>query len=217
VPIAHVRALVAEEIARHNARPKRRTLVCGGIRSFDEVFAESYRAAPIGKATPEQLRMALLSAEQKLVNRQTAEIELFGNRYWSPACGRLAGQRVTVRFDPENLHAEIHLYAQEGHYLASAELIADTGFLDVAGAKASAKRAKDYRRRMRDAAEAEQLLVAEEVAALQADYEAPAVPEPSIIRPVRHRHSNAALKPQIAANQERETRLFDRLRLVEDE
>jgi hypothetical protein len=36
-------------------------------RSFDEVFADSYASAPIGKATDEQLRMALLAADQKLV------------------------------------------------------------------------------------------------------------------------------------------------------
>lgn len=209
-------AHVARGIAAHNARLGRRGGVCRG-RSFDEVFAESYATAPIGKATPEQLRLALLAAEQKLVNRQTGEIELYRNRYWSPECGRLAGQRVTVRFDPEQLHQDVHLYAQDGRYLASAELIADTGFLDVEGAKATAKRAKDYRRRIRDAADAEQLLVAEEVAALQADFTPPTLPEPAVIRPVRHRHSNAALKPQVHANQERESRVFDRLRLVEDE
>lgn len=210
--VAHVdRGIVA-----HNAKLGRRGGVCNG-RSFDEVFAESYASAPIGKALPEQLRMALLAAEQKLVNRQTGEIELYRNRYWSPECGRLAGQRVTVRFDPEDMHSQVHLYAQDGRYLTSAELIADSGFLDVEGAKATAKRVKDYRKRIRDAADAEQLLVSEEVAALQADFAAPALPEPSVVRPVRHRHSNAALKPQIEPTQERQSRFFDRLRLVEDE
>lgn len=206
-------AHVERGIAAHNARLGRQGGACRG-RSFDEVFAESYAHAPIGKATPEHLRMALLAAEQKLVNRRTGEVELHRNRYWSPECGRLAGQRVTVRFDPDDLHSEVHLYAQDGRYLTSAELIADTGFLDIEGAKATARRAKDYRRRIRDAAEAEQLLAADELAALQADFEAAPVPEPSVVRPVRHRHSNAALKPQAQVNQERESRVFDRLRLV---
>lgn len=210
-------AHVDRGIAAHNARLGRRGGVCRG-RSFNEVFAESYATAPIGKAKPEHLRMALLAAEQKMVNRQTGEIELYRNRYWSPECGRLAGQRVTVRFDPELLHSEIHLYAQTGEYLASAELIADTGFLDVEGAKATAKRVKDYRRRIRDAAEAEELLTAEEVAALQADFQPPAPPEPSVVRPVRHRHSNAAPKPRTIETTDQESRLFRALRLVgEDE
>ena len=207
---------VERGIAAHNARLGRRGGVCRG-RSFDQVFAESYATAPIGKASAEQLRMALLAAEQKMVNRQTGEIELFRNRYWSPECGRLSGQRVTVRFDPDNLHSEVHLYSQDGRYLTSAELIADTGFLDVEGAKASGKRAKDYRRRIREAADAEQLLVAEEVAALQADFAPAPVPEATIVRPVRHRHSAAAVKPIVQANHERESRVFDRLRLVGDE
>lgn len=221
IPWAEFVAHVAKQVPLHNARLGRQGGVCRG-RSFDQVFAESYAAAPIGKATAEQLRLALLAAEQKLVNRQTGEIELFRNRYWSPECGRLAGQRVTVRFDPDNLHSEVHLYGQDGRYLTSAELIADTGFLDVEGAKATAKRAKDYRRRIKDAVEAEQLLAAEEVAELQAGFEAPALPEPSVVRPVRHRGATAAAlkaatSPQIAANRERETRVFDRLRLVGDD
>ena len=211
-------AHVERGIAAHNARLGRRGGACRG-RSFDAVFAESYATAPIGKATPEQLRLALLAADQKLVNSQTGEIELYGNRYWSPECGRLAGQRVTVRFDPEQLHADVHLYAQDGRYLASAEVIADTGFLDVEGARATAKRVKDYRRRIRDAADAEQLLAAEDVAELQAGFARPALPEPSVVRPVSHRgQTAAALKAapnaQAAANRERETRVFDRLRLV---
>lgn len=185
--VAHVDA----GIAAHNARIGRRGRMYGG-RSFDQVFQESYAAAPVGKATPEQLRMALLAADQKMVNRQTGEIELYGNRYWSEACGALHGLRVTVRFDPDNLHEEIHLYAQDGQYLGSARMIADTGFDDVAGAQATAKRLKDYRRKIRDAAEAEQLLAAEELAAILPTSESPAIPEPSVLRPIRHRGFAAA-------------------------
>ncbi len=178
-------ALVAQGIAAHNAKIGRRTEAARG-RSFDEAFAESYATAPIGKATPEQLRMALLAAEQVMVDRRTGEIKLYGNRYWSPECGTFHGERVTVRFDPDNLHQEVHLYGQGGRYRTSAQLIADTGFDDVAGARAAGKRYKDYRRKIRDGAQAEQLLAAEELAALQAGFEAPGLPEPTVLRTVRH-------------------------------
>lgn len=218
---AEFQAHVANGIADHNAKLGRRGRDYRG-RSFDGVFEESYATAPIGKATPEQLRMALLAAEQKLVNRQTGEIALFGNRYWSEECGGLHGERVTVRFDPDNLHSEVHLYAQDGRFLTTAQLIADSGFLDVTGAKETGKRWADYRRRMRAAAEAEQLLAAEEVAALQPIPVAPPTPEPTVVRAVRHRGQTAAalkaeLSPQVATNRERETRVFDRLRLVGDD
>lgn len=205
-------ALVDQGMNAHNARLGRRTETARG-RSFDEAFAESYARAPIGKATPEQLRMALLAAEQKLVNRRTGEIELFGNRYWSDGCGQLHGQRVTVRFDPDDLTRDVHLYAQDGRYLTSARIIADTGFLDVNGAKRSAKQLAEYRRRIRDAAEAEQLLAADEVARLQADTPIIEAPEPSVVRPVRHRgHTAAALKladpAPVRAVEERTDRIF---------
>jgi len=184
-------AHVERGIAAHNARAGRRGRDYRG-RSFDAVFAESYASAPVGKATPEQLRMALLAAENKTVNRQTGEIELFGNRYWSEGCGQLHGSRVTVRFDPDNLMRDVHLYAQDGRYLTSAQVIADTGFLDAASAKASARRLADFRKQVRAAADAEQLIAAEEVARLQADALAPEPPTPAAIRPVRHRGQTAA-------------------------
>jgi hypothetical protein len=88
------------------------------------VFADSYASAPIGKAT-EQLRMALLAADQKLVNRQT------GRSFRQPLLfGRLqppARPKVTVRFDPDNLAADIHLYDLDGRYLASAQRWEDSG------------------------------------------------------------------------------------------
>jgi len=178
-------ALVDEGIALHNAQPGRRTEMAQG-RSFDEVFAESYAAAPIGKATPEQLRMALLAAENRLINRQTGEIELHGNRYWHPELSTLRGERVTVRFDPDNLHSEIHVYDLEGRYITAADLIADTGFGDAAGAKEAAKRTAEYRKRAKAMAEAEDLLSAEQIADLQAGARPTATPSAGIVRPVRH-------------------------------
>ena len=187
-------AHVAEGIAVHNARLGRRGRDYAG-RSFDQVFADSYATAPISKATPEQLRMALLAAEMKTVNRQTGEIGLYGNRYWSPECGQYCGQKVTVRFDPDDLHGAVHLYAQDdGRFLCSAELLEDSGFLDVEGAKSTAKRLSDYRRRVREGAQAEELMLAEELAAMQPRSNPPATPEPTVIRPVRVRQrGNAAV------------------------
>ncbi|WP_373489983.1 transposase domain-containing protein [Parasphingorhabdus sp.] len=78
VDIETFKRIAAKGIALHNARPGRRTEMARG-RSFDDAFNESYAVAPIGKATPEQLRMALLAADQKKVDRRTGVIELYGN------------------------------------------------------------------------------------------------------------------------------------------
>ncbi|MBN9504953.1 MAG: Mu transposase C-terminal domain-containing protein [Altererythrobacter sp.] len=176
--------IVAQGIANHNARLGRRGGVCRG-RSFDQVFAESYAQAEIRKAGPEHLRMALLAAERKRVNRLTGEIELYGNRYWSTECGLYLGELVTVRFHPDDLHREVHLYGQDGRYLAQADLIADFGFAEQAGAHAAKKRRKDAMRTIRAGLEATRQLSADQVAALQARTEEPEIPAASVVRPVR--------------------------------
>lgn len=218
---AEFEQIVAQGIADHNARLGRRTETARG-RSFDETFAESYAASTVRKAGPEQLRMALLAAEQKRVNRRTGEIELYGNRYWAPECGQYLGELVTVRFHPDNLHREIHAYGRDGRYLARLELIQDYGFADQAGAVAAKKRRKEAMRRMREGLEAERLLAAEAVAELQAPIAEPEIPAASVVRPVRPvltTRGAAALKaepsPIAQAHEERESRVFGRLSLVQ--
>lgn len=183
VPIAEFIAEVERGIAFHNRRPGRRSEMARG-RSFDATFEESYVGSPIGKATPEQLRLALLTGENRRCNSQTGELSLFGNRYWSPVCSQLHGQLVTVRFDPDDLHRAVHLYDLKGGYLGDAELLADVGFKDVAKAKGAARLVADVKRNAKELLAAERRYSAAEVAAMQRgiDRDAP-VPEPAVLRP----------------------------------
>jgi len=216
VPWAEFEQIVAQGIADHNARLGRRTETARG-RSFDETFAESYAASTIRKAGPEQLRMALLAAEQKRVNRRTGEIDLYGNRYWAPECGRYLGELVTVRFHPDNLHREIHLYGRDGGYLARAEVIQDFGFAEQAGAISAGKRRKNAMRQVRDGLAAERLLSAEAVAELQAPIAEPEIPAASVVRPVRPAMTTrgaAALRQAPIVSSESETRMSNALRLI---
>ncbi|MFN3371026.1 MAG: transposase domain-containing protein [Sphingomonadaceae bacterium] len=184
--------IVGMGIAEHNARPGRRTETAAG-RSFDETFAESYATAGVGRATAEQLRMALLAADRVRADRRTGAITFLGNRYWCEALGRVAGQLLTIRFDPENLHSEIHVEDARGQFVATAPIWEATGFLDAEAARRRAKLESDHRRRTRELLELEQLLSAEQVAALlPADADEAPVPAPGAIRPVRLRTSAAA-------------------------
>jgi len=222
VPWNEFVAHVDQGIALHNAQEGRRGRDYAG-RSFDQVFEELLDQSPVCKATPEQLRMALLAADQKLVNRQTGEIELYGNRYWSPDCGALHGERVTVRFDPEDLHGEVYLYDQAGKFLTAAQLIRDTGFNDVAGAKATAKRVKELREQARKGEESHQLLHAEEVAARQAQIREVPIPQPKVVQPLRTiGNTAAALRPEIRKSEDQQSDPLDRisrsaLRLVDND
>jgi len=218
VPWAEFAAHVDACIARHNAKLGRRGRDYKG-RSFDDVFAESYAVSQIDKATPEQLRRAMLAADQKLVGKQDGVIEMFGNRYWSQACGRLHGTRVTVRFDPENLHGEVHVYGQDGAYLCAAQCLADEGFLTAEAAGRSGKFQSEQKRRMREGIAAEELLSSAQVASYQTGVPVEVVPEARVIRPARQRGgAAAALKvveyatPALPSGENKILNLFGRVR-----
>lgn len=192
IPIADFRRVVAAGLAAHNARPGRRTETARG-RSFDETFAASYAAAPIGKATPEQLRLALLTAEERTSDRTTGVLNFEGNRYYASELAPHAGKKLTIRFDPDDLHGAVHVYDRAGAYICTAPAIAAVGFFDVASAKKRRAQEADLRRLVRAKAEAAQLLDAAEIAAMIPEYEdeTPA-PVASVVRPVRHRGQTAA-------------------------
>lgn len=196
IPIAEFRAHVARQIAAHNARDGRRTEAAKG-KSFDAAFAESYAVSPIGKASQGQLMLALLMAEDRRCHRENGSVTLAGNTYWSPDMIELAGKKVTLRFDPDNLHGEVHVYRDTGQYVGAAPVIAVTGFFSKADAEHRAKLEADLRRKVRKAEDAADLLRADQLAELLSGPSTPA-PQPvaGVVRPVRHRgQTAAALKP----------------------
>lgn len=214
--------IVENGIAEHNSRKGRKGRHYAG-RSFDEVFAESYATAPIGKATPEQLRLALLTAEQKTVNFQTSEIQLYGNRYWHPLLGDHRRAKVMVRFDPENLHSSVFVYDMQGHFIVEAPLIEDNGFDTQAGAVSTGKRLKKIKEAMRDADKALDLWTAEQVARNVPKPVKPPLPEAGVVQLVTHRNmaggGSAARKiavEEAPASQKtnQENKLFAALKLV---
>lgn len=195
VDLETFKRVVTLGIAAHNAQLGRRTEACAGRDSFDQAFEASYVKAPIGKASPEQLRMALLAADRVSTDRKSGAISLYGNQYWSEAMSRLAGQRVVVRFDPDNLHSEVHVYGLDGAYLTSAALQARTGFLDAQAAGVRARQEAALKKATKAKAAALQLLTAAQLADMMPDLPEgeDETPEPTVIRPVRVR-GNALLK-----------------------
>jgi putative transposase len=192
VPIDLFVELVSRGIAAHNARPGRRTETARG-RSFDDVFEASYTRFPIGKATSEQLRLALLAADEVRADRQSGAIVVFGNRYWSPEMSALAGSRVTVRFDPDDLTLPVHVYDTNGRFMATVPVLEQTGFLDAAAAQARARQERDLRKSIRRVEELEELISAGDLAAMIPDHDDETdAPLPAVIRPVRHRGMVAA-------------------------
>ncbi|MCM3419027.1 transposase domain-containing protein [Sphingopyxis alaskensis] len=188
-------------VAALNARRGRRTETANG-RSYDETFAASYATAPIGKATEEQLRLALLTADRVTTDRKSGMIKLAHNRYWAPELMQIAGQKVTIRFDPDHLHGDIHVYDQAGRFLVTAQLIEDSGFDSLDAARARAKLEREHRRAARELEEREQLLTASAIAAMLPDMAEEQLPEPQVIRPIRVAHRNGAATAAKAEHQE---------------
>jgi putative transposase len=192
VPIDLFVELVSRGIAAHNARPGRRTETARG-RSFDDVFEASYTRFPIGKATSEQLRLALLAADEVRADRQSGAIVVFGNRYWSPEMSALAGSRVTVRFDPDDLTLPVHVYDTNGRFMATVPVLEQTGFLDAGAAQARARQERELRKSIAPVEELEELISAGDLAAMIPDHDDETdAPLPAVIRPVRHRGMVAA-------------------------
>lgn len=186
------KAFVDTQIPIHNARIGRRTETAHG-GSFDEAFIKSYAVAPIGKATPEQLRLALLTAEHVSTNRKTGAISLAGNRYWSADMGRYAGKKVTVRFNPDNLHEQIYVYALNGEFIGDVPLLEAAGFNDYGAAKVRARQEADLKKTVRKMRDQQELLAAEEVAAKMSNSnEEPDLPEPQVVRAVPNKIRNGA-------------------------
>lgn len=164
VDLAEFKAVLDEEIKRHNARSGRRGRGCNG-RSFDEIFNESYTAGPIRKATREQLRLCLLAAENVTCSRQDASISLHKNRYWSECLAPHAGRKVVVRFDPQDLHGAVHVYLLSGEYIGAAECTQAAGFGDTEAAREHARKRNQYNRKTKELLAIEHTMTPQEVAA----------------------------------------------------
>jgi putative transposase len=202
VPLETFIKVITRDIALYNARLGRTGRACEMARgrSFDQVFNASYATAPIGKATAEQLRLALLTAADKVpTNKYSGAITVHGNVYHCDEMANYAGQRVRVRFDPDNLHSEIHVYTHDDRFIATVPVHQTSGFLDAGAAATIARRKADWRKKTKKAEEAMNLLDVSEVAALyrETETEVEGAPEATVIRPVRHRgQTAAALKPR---------------------
>ena len=185
-----------EEICKHNAKTNRRTETAKG-RSFDEVFFENYATAPIGKASEEQMRLALLTSKVVKSRDFSGEIMIHENRYHSPIMVGFAGQNITVKYDPDNLWAEVYAYKMSGEFIGALTCIRATGFFDQAGSKEVSRGRKAVKAAAKALLEKEALLSAKELAARYRGVEGsePEAPKSNVIRPIGMRRGNLAAKP----------------------
>lgn len=175
VPLDQFLAVLADELAAHNARPDRRSEVANG-RSFADVFFESYAQAPIRRATEEQRRLWLMGAEGVTIHSRHGRVTFMGNGYWDDWMIAHAGEKVVARFDSARLWDGLHLYALTGEYLGHASCQEKVGFFDVDEGRALAKARGDWMRAEKKALAAHRTL---SVAELAREIDAIPAPEPT--------------------------------------
>jgi hypothetical protein len=193
VPIDVFVRVVEQEITAHNARANRDTRVCGGRLSFQQAFEASYQSALIRKATAEQRRLCMMAAEAVKVRARDGAIYLADNRYWHEKLLEYRGRNVTVRFDPEQLHTDLAVYAVDGTLICIAELVEAVGFADTNAAREHAAARNAYLRATRERLAAERKMTLPELLALQPAVDAYEPPDAKIVRPLFA--GNTALKP----------------------
>ena len=176
VPLELFEQVCASELAAHNAREGRRGYAMEG-RSFDQTFRDHTPELGHRRASAEQRRLFLLAAEGVTARKPDGRIELFDNRFWCEALAERVGERLIVRFDPQNLSAGVALYTLDNRYIAEAGRLDDIGFNSVDDAREAARLQTQIERSRRQIIETSILLEEAELKRL-APIELPETPRP---------------------------------------
>ena len=181
-------AIVAEEVARFNARKGRRTPECAGIHSYDDLWRDLIARTPVRVAAQSQRGLLLLMVERCRCDRATGEFKLKAGsshlgaaRYWADWMPEIGGQQVDVYFDPADLAKPVTVYATSGLRLGEATRLADAGHHDTDAARevrrTRKRQQKAWKKEAQDMARIDALVAAEQYPAT-----APAeIPAPGVV------------------------------------
>lgn len=189
IPIDELRTVVAEEVARFNAQPRRRTQACRGLLSFDQAWEAGVAQRPPRKLSEAQRRLLLMSREVVSVKAGAVSIEAgrgryARNRYWSEQLVQHDGQRLAVLFDPEALSDGAHCYTLDGRYLCQAEHQPTHAFNSTTAARQHGKLRRRVAKSRKAIAENEVRMTALERAALyESATQQPTEPAPAATAP----------------------------------
>ena len=135
--------LATDCIAKCNAREGRRGMGLNG-QSFDQAFEERYDTGRVARPAQFQLDRWKLAAEGVTAAKLDGSIRLFGTKYWARELEELVDRpadkrRVTVRFDPGNLHLPVAIERADGSLIAHAKPHGPVKFNSRAAAEGSAQ------------------------------------------------------------------------------
>ena len=162
VDFTEFQEVVNREIANWNSREGRTGGILNG-RSCDQAFKESYEMSAIKRATESQMRMCLLAGEPVRVN-QKGTVKIMDTEYWAPWSAEQSGNKVVIRFDPENLHSTVYMYALDSTYLGELEPKFKGQFIDTQSAQTHNRKRREFVKTTKTQAELAKELGIDEVA-----------------------------------------------------
>jgi hypothetical protein len=202
IPIDEFLQVISVEITKWNARQGRRTKVAQG-RSFDEVFNASYAKASkeglIRRATPEQAQLWLLAAEGVRASSKDGAISILDNRFWAEFLVAHRGEKLVVRYDPQNVWDGLHVYALSGAYLGFADIREAAGFKDAEKARRHAQARKAFLKAVAAQVKAERTMTAVELAQIQPEIEPEPLPDTGTVYRAVFGNAVRKLSPQATA------------------
>lgn len=164
VKLEVLQAHVAARIAEHNARTGRKSATAAG-RSFDQTFEESMRhpSTIIARATEAQRLFWLLAEKEVSVRKIRGEIHHLDNVYWSEALTNWRGKKVKIRFDPDQLHEPVKVYAPDGSLICEAPCTERGKFRDVDSANHHNRNRRAYVKKVGELADLNRKISAEKL------------------------------------------------------
>ena len=191
VPADEFREIVAQEVARFNAREGRRSPICNG-KSLEQAFREDFEdpTNEVRVLAPEQREILKRVPVAVTPSPGTGEIsirlapgELGRLRYWSEDLARHRGRKLTAYYDPENLKVPVTVLDPDGRLACVAEHVGDVAFNDTAAAGEHARNKRRYVKATKIAAKAQKRMKAGEAAALSPKPEGAEPPEAGVVAP----------------------------------
>ena len=193
VPVDEIREVVAEEVARFNAREGRRSPICNG-KSLEQALREDFEdpTNEVRVLAPEQREILKRVPVAVTPHKQTGEIsfnpvsgagKLGRLRYWSKDLARHRGRKPTAYYDPENLKAPVTVLDPDGRLACVAKHVGDVTFNDTAAAGEHARNKRRYVKATKVAAKAQKRMKAGKAAALSPKPEGAEPPEAGVVAP----------------------------------
>lgn len=182
VDIAAFREVFEREVAEHNAREGRRTEMARGVKSFDQVFEESYALQPRRPLTAAQERYFHSEIVYLAPNEQGA-MKHKGFTWWSvehqETLARWRGTKLRVSFNPDSMSEAVAVEAPDGQLLVDALPCLGKGRFDsTEAARQHARGRQQFLKAERAKAKALKLMTQAELLAYEKDIRAASAGSP---------------------------------------